>query len=125
MPPLDRSPHAWARLRLDVTCALRRGAWYRVVRLTRDQAVLQVTRARVPVERRLIQTVFQQPSRWSVVPRPADAIALPPPQWGERYAVCPGCHSRAPLSAFPPAMRCPHCRGLFPIAWDERYLKQR
>ena len=124
MRPLDHSPHAWARLRVDVNCALRRGAWYRVVRLSRDRAVLQVTRDRVPVERRLVQTVFQPPNRWSVVPRPADATDLPPRQWGQRYAVCPGCQGRAPISDFPPDMRCPHCRGLFAIAWDEQYLRK-
>src|SRR6266536_5503073 len=47
MPPLEHAPHVWARLRVDTNCALRRGAWYRVLRLTRDQAVLQVTRERV------------------------------------------------------------------------------
>jgi hypothetical protein len=125
MRSLERSPNAWARLRVDVNCALRRGAWYRVVRLTRDQAVLQVTHERVPVERRLLQTVFQQPNEWSVVPRPAESGDLPPRHWGQRYAVCPGCHARAPLSDFPLEMRCPSCRGVFAIAWDEGYLKQR
>jgi hypothetical protein len=124
MPPLEHAPHAWARLRVDTNCALRRGAWYRVLRLTRDQAVLQVTREPVPVERRLVQTVFQPPTRWSVVPRPQDAARVPE-QWGTRYAVCPACHGRAPLNDFPREMRCPHCRGTFEIAWDEHYLKRR
>jgi hypothetical protein len=111
-------------LRVDVNCALRSGAWYRVIRLTRDQAVLQVTRQHVPVGRRLLQTIFQPPTHWTVVPRPEDAANLPA-QWGARYAVCPACQARAPLSDFPPDMRCPHCRGVFAIAWDERYLKRR
>jgi hypothetical protein len=124
MPAIGRSPRAWARLRVDVNCALRRGAWYRVVRLTRDQAVLDVRRERVPVARRLVQTVFSQPSRWSIVPRPKDAANLPS-EWGSRYAVCPMCGGRAPIAEFPPEMPCPQCKGVFAIAWDERYLKRR
>ena len=33
-------PGQWARLNADQSCGLRRGAWYRVVRLTPDEAVL-------------------------------------------------------------------------------------
>src|SRR5436190_1957012 len=43
MEPLrDTLPGAWARLKQDVSCGLRRGAWYRVVGLTPEDAVLQV-----------------------------------------------------------------------------------
>lgn len=115
--------HVWARLRVDVNCALRRGAWYRVVLFTHVNAILDVTRERVPVARRLLQTLFQQPTSWTVVPVPADAINLPP-DWGTRYAVCPACQARAPIGEFSPDMRCPHCRGVYPIGWDERYLKR-
>jgi hypothetical protein len=124
MRPLEHAPHAWARLRVDTNCGLRRGAWYRVLGFTRDQAVLEVTRERVPVERRLLQTVFAPPTRWSVVPRPEEAARMPA-QWGTRYAVCPVCHGRAPLNDFPREMRCPHCHGTFAIAWDEHYLRRR
>ena len=114
----------WARLRVDVNCGLRRGAWYRVVRLTRDKVFLDVTRECVPVGRRLLQTVFQHPTRWTIVPLPQDAANVPP-EWGTRYAVCPACHARAPIRDFPPDMRCPQCRGVFTIGWDEHYLKRR
>jgi hypothetical protein len=95
-----------------------------VVRLTRDQVVLDVRRERVPVKRRLLQTVFAQPTHWSIVPRPKDALNLPA-EWGSRYAVCPVCSARAPIADFPADMRCPQCDGVFAIAWDERYLKRR
>jgi len=121
---LEHQPRAWARLRVDVNCALRRGAWYRVVRLTRDKLVLAVTDEQVPVPRRLLKTVFAQPSRWTVVSRPSDAVNLPS-DWGTRYAVCPACQGRAPISGFSLELACPHCRGVFAVAWDERYLKRR
>ena len=121
---LEHAPQAWARLRVDVNCALRRGAWYRAVRLTRDNVTLDVCRERVPVPRRLLQTLFAPPARWSVVPRPPDAINLPA-DWGSRYAVCPACQGRAPLSGFPYELPCPRCRGVFAVGWDERYLKRR
>jgi len=121
---VEPHPQAWARLRVDVNCTLRRGAWYRVVRLTREKVVLDVTDEQVPVLRRLLNTVFAQPSRWTVVPRPSDAINLPS-DWGTRYAVCPACQGRAPISGFARELPCPHCRGVFAVAWDERYLKRR
>jgi hypothetical protein len=124
MPPTEGSPHVWARLRLDVNCALRRGAWYRVLRLTRHQATLDVIRDRVPVARKLLQTAFEPPATWTIVPLPRDAARVPV-EWGNRYAVCPACHARAPIGDFALDMRCPQCRSVFPIAWDEHYLKQR
>jgi len=86
--------------------------------------LLDVTDEQVPVLRRLLNTVFAQPSRWTVVPRPSDAINLPS-DWGTRYAVCPACQGRAPISGFARELPCPHCRGVFAVAWDERYLKRR
>ncbi|HKW42357.1 MAG TPA: hypothetical protein VJN39_14000 [Gemmatimonadales bacterium] len=124
MHPTEGSPHVWARLRVDVNCALRRGAWYRVVRLTKDTATLDVIRDHVQVRRRLLQTAFEPPSRRTIVPLPKDAARVPR-EWGNRYAVCPACHTRAPIQEFPPDMRCPQCRGVYGIAWDEHYLNAR
>jgi len=121
---LEHSPRAWARLRVDVNCALRRGAWYRAVRLTRDKVTLDVSRERVSLSRNVLQTTFARPARWSVVPRPSDAVNLPA-DWGSRYVVCPACQARAPISGFPYELACPHCRGLFAVGWDEHYLKRR
>src|SRR2546428_10694672 len=63
----DALPGAWARLKLDVSCGLRRGAWYRVVGLTPEDAVLQVPRReRVRVPRRYLQTLFARPRHWTL-----------------------------------------------------------
>jgi len=121
---VEHHPRAWARLRVDVNCALRRGAWYRVVRMTRDKAVLDVTNEQVPVQRRLLKTVFARPSRWTVLPRPSDAINLPN-DWGTRYGVCPACQGRAPIRGYPLELACPHCHPICAVAWDEHYLKPR
>lgn len=121
---IHESHSRWARLRLDVNCGLRRGAWYPVVRFARDDAVLEVTREPVPVSRRLLQTVFSQPHQWTIVPRPDDAVNLPS-EWGGRYAVCPSCRERAPISGHPIDMPCPKCRGVYRLAWDEHYLRKR
>ncbi len=34
-------------------------------------------------------------------------------------------HGRAPISGYPHDLPCPHCRGVFIVAWDEHYLKRR
>ncbi len=115
-------PWAWARLRVDVNCGLRRGAWYRVVSVTRNKAVLEVSREALTVARRLVQMVFSRPFSWSVVPRPEGAAQLPS-EWGARYAVCPVCRARAPIAEHPINLRCPRCNGLFRVAWEERYLR--
>jgi len=118
-------PHSrWARLRVDVNCGLRRGAWYPVVRFVKDRAVLDVTDDRVPVARGLLQTTFTQPLHWSIVPLPDDAVNVPT-EWGGRYVVCPACQARAPLSGHPMDQSCPQCSGVFRIAWDEHYLRPK
>ncbi|HXL05408.1 MAG TPA: hypothetical protein VN964_00690 [Gemmatimonadales bacterium] len=111
-------------MRVDVNCGLRRGAWYPVVRFVKDRAVLDVTDDRVPVARRLLQTVFSPPLQWSIVPLPDDAVNVPG-DWGTRYLVCPACHARAPLSGHPMDLPCARCGGVFRIAWDEHYLRKR
>ena len=121
---VEQSPRAWARLRVDVNRALRRGAWYPVVRLSRDQVVLQVMREQVALPRRLFTTTVARPIRWTVVPCPADATHVPS-DWGTRYLVCPACQSRAPVRGFPLDLSCPGCHCVFAIGWDEHYLKHR
>jgi hypothetical protein len=93
-----------------------------VLSVTRNKAVLEVSRDVLTVARRLVQMVFSRPFSWSVVPRPEGAAKLPA-EWGTRYAVCPVCRTRAPLAGQPINLRCPRCQGLFRVAWEERYLR--
>lgn len=111
----------YARLGADVDCRLRRGAWYRVVRLGPRVAVLDVNREPLPVARDLLQIAPQRPSAWTVVPVPRNARAIPH-SWGRLYAVCPSCRARSPLFGRPASLRCPSCNGLFDVAWGDGYL---
>ncbi len=109
----------WARVRGDINCHVRRGAWYEVLRLTPDEAILEVDNRPFSVPRSsLLQIVPQRPQQWSVVGRPSDAVMVPL-SWGSRYAVCPGCRDRAPLRGHPTEIRCSRCEGVFAVAWDE------
>lgn len=108
----------WARLRSDAEYQLRRGAWYRVLRLTPLEAVLDVNQKQVSVPRAYLQVVPGRPERWSVVPRPRNSVRLPA-TWGSRYAVCPNCRARAPLGRPAVTLRCPKCNGVFDVGWDQ------
>ena len=109
----------WARVRGDVNCHVRRGAWYEVLRLTPDEAILEVVNRPFSVPRSaLLQIVPLRPQRWSVVARPSDAVMVPL-SWGSQYAVCPGCLGRAPLHGHPTEIRCARCDGVFAVAWDD------
>src|SRR2546428_5197036 len=78
----------WARVRGDVNCNVRRGAWYEVVRVSPEDVVLDVNQRTVSIARTSVQIVPIRPQRWSVVARPQDAVNLPL-SWGSRYAVWP------------------------------------
>jgi hypothetical protein len=111
----------WARVRTDVNCHVRRGAWYEVVRLTAEEAVLNVSPERIlSVNRASVQIVPVRPRRWSIVPRPRDAVDLPL-SWGSRYAVCPSCSTRRALTGQPAELACPKCGGVFAVAWDDPF----
>ena len=111
----------WARVQGGVNRRLRRGAWYRVATLSDDQAVLEVNRQRVAVPLAALQIVAAPPQSWSVVARPADAKSLAA-QWGEKYAVCPGCRNRAQLKHAPQTLHCPRCEQTFRVAWGEWFV---
>jgi hypothetical protein len=108
----------WARVRGDINCHVRRGAWYEVLRLTPDEAILEVDSRPFRVPRSSLLIVPRRPQRWSVVARPSDAVMVPL-SWGSRYAVCPGCRDRAALKGHPTEMRCSRCDRAFAVAWDE------
>lgn len=112
----------WARVRARTTCPVRRGAWYRVVRLTPTEAILEVNRQPFAVPRPFLQILPIRPRMWSVVLRPRGSSA-PPPSWGPRYAVCPRCSARAPLPAQAVSMRCPGCGRASVIAWSDSHWR--
>jgi len=111
----------WARLKENVKTPLRRGAWYRVLKLTPTEATLDVKGKPVPLPRGELQLSPTPAVRWTVVPAPKNAPRFPA-TWGTKYAVCPNCRDRAQLEGQPANMRCHRCNGLFEIAWNEPYL---
>jgi len=114
----------WARLKVEGPYPLRRGAWYRVTEFFPDEVVVDVNRKPVTLPLSLLDVRGELPRRWTIVPRPTNAVRLPK-SWGERYGVCPSCKSRALLRGSPQTMPCPRCRGVFPVAWDEQYLHSK
>jgi hypothetical protein len=111
----------WARLQVDAALPVRRGAWYRIVKLTAMEATLNVKGKPVAVPRAQLQLSSEPALRWTVVPAPRAAPRFPS-TWGSRYAVCPSCRDRAPLLDQVASMRCQRCNGLFDVAWDEPFL---
>jgi hypothetical protein len=109
----------WARLKVEGPYPLRRGAWYRVTEFSPDEVVVDVNRKPVTLPLSLLDLRGRLPDRWTIVPRPTNAVRLPE-RWGERYGVCPRCRSRAPLHGSPHAMPCPRCHEVFPVGWDEQ-----
>ena len=110
----------WARLQADVNCHLRRGGWYRVMQVATVEVVLDVNAQPVPVLLPFLEITCSPPRRWTVVPRPANAVNMPP-GWGAEYAVCPSCRHRQQLTSRPKRMSCESCQIDFAVAWDEHY----
>jgi hypothetical protein len=108
-------PHCWARVRARTNAPLRRGAWYRVVRLNADRAVLEVNRQHIPFARGMLQVLPIRPPTWSVVPKPPNSTYVS----GTRYGVCPSCSDRQRLDEGAVVMRCRRCRGTFAIGWSD------
>lgn len=122
----------WARLQADIDVNLRRGAWYRLLKIEGFDAVVDVNRKPVPVVRAFLQISTSPPRRWTVVatptatatPRTARAARAVPADMGSHYAVCPSCRDRVPLHGRPRRMLCRRCSVDFAVAWDEHYLAQ-
>jgi hypothetical protein len=115
-----RRPH-WARVKSVGGLGLRRGAWYRVLSFAPLDVTVDINHKPVVVPRTEIELAATAPQRWTVVPRPSNAPRLPA-SWGDQYAVCPNCRSRAQLHASSPTLRCARCNGQFPVGWEEKYL---
>jgi hypothetical protein len=108
----------WARLRAESSAPLRRGAWYRVLRMTQTDAVLDVNERPMNVPLPALHIASRPPMVWGIVPRPPNARGLPT-SWGARYGVCPKCHARSALPKGPVSMRCSHCGGAFDVGWGD------
>jgi hypothetical protein len=108
----------WASVKTDVKCGLRRGAWYRILKLTGTDAVVDVKGKPLSLPRGQLELTSEAAKRWSVVPSPKNAPRFPA-SWGQRYGVCPSCRDRAQLQGRPAGMRCHRCNGFFEIAWNE------
>src|SRR2546428_6552160 len=102
-----------ARLQEDVDCNLRRGAWYRVTKVTGLEATVEVNRRPLAVPSYAVEIVATPPRAWSVVPLPRRASRLAA-ELGNRYGVCPKCRPRAPLAHPARALTFTRCPGRFP-----------
>jgi hypothetical protein len=112
----------YARLREDVNIRLRRGAWYRVLKVEGLKAILEVNGRQMLVASALLEIVKRPPPRWTVVTQDSGGAKKAPPALAERYGVCPSCTERAPLAKRVRRLRCPYCKYEFEVAWDEAYL---
>src|SRR5260370_13856703 len=83
----------WARLRPAEAGHLRRGAWYRVERLTPLEAVLDVNGTLTAFPRPSLEILPTRPTRWTLVPPPARSAPLPLTS-GARYRVSPNFRER-------------------------------
>ena len=112
----------YARLREDVNIRLRRGAWYRVLKVEGLKAILQVGDRHVLVAAALLEIVKRPPPRWTVVTQTPSTARKAPRALAERYGVCPSCGDRAALAGRVRRLRCNSCKFEFEVAWDEGYL---
>jgi hypothetical protein len=112
----------WARLQANLNIRLRRGAWYRIREAGPLQTALEVEVMGQPVwvPSAFLQIVETPPRRWTIVPRPKNAVRLPP-SWGDSYAVCPSCRGRQPLAGHGATMQCNRCKGTYEVGWNESY----
>jgi len=108
----------WARLLPTANLKIRRGAWYRVLKLGPVDAVIDIRGRATPVPRSMLQLAHNPPNQWTVLPAPRN-VARFPSSWGTQYGVCPSCRERAALEGHPTTLRCRRCNGLFEVGWNE------
>ena len=112
---------SWARVKTDLHLGLRRGAWYRVIRETNSQVILDVDHRPATILREYLEFVSVRPDRWTIVERPSN-VAGAAVAWGQSYGVCPHCTHRAPLVHPVVEAHCSKCGGSFLIDWSAPYL---
>ena len=112
----------YARLRENIKVRLRRGAWYKVVRVEGLKAMLEVNGRNVVVATAFLEIVKRPPPRWTVVTQSPEDARKAPRHLTERYGVCPSCGERAGLPSRMRRLRCAYCKFEFEVAWDEAYL---
>jgi hypothetical protein len=111
----------WGRLRTDLDVQLRRGAWYKVLKVEGLEATIEVNLRPYTILKGLLELSAKPPVRWTVVPVPQH-VKHAPAKPGESYGVCPSCTQRAALPRRAERYTCPRCRRDYAVAWDERYL---
>src|SRR2546428_6714413 len=106
-------PHAeqWARTRVRTSRQVRRGAWYRVIRATALEGVLEENRRPVTVPRTFLQILPFRPTTWSVVTRLPNA-QHPPARWASTYGEFPSCSTHEPAGQHPGRVVEPRCHRL-------------
>jgi len=112
---------SWARVKTDLHLGLRRGAWYRVIRETGSQVILDVDHQPATILREYLEFASVRPDRWTIVERPSD-VAGAAAGWGQSYGVCPHCTHRASLVHPVVEARCSKCGGTFLIDWSTSHL---
>ncbi len=111
----------WARLREDIDCGMRRGAWYDTVSVGQFEISLAVHGQERTFSRDTFDIVATRPTRWTIVVNASNASVIPA-RWAKGYAVCPQCAMRQLPMGRPQALRCDGCNGLYEVAWEETYL---
>ena len=106
----------WARLKVDLRCGLRRGAWYRVIRRAEADAILDVNHRAVTIPCDHLEFTSIRPHRWTIIERPSVDAGLAT-LWGAWYGVCPSCSYRAPLLHAGAEARCSKCGETFLVEW--------
>ena len=107
----------WARLREDVYCGLRRGAWYRVLFAGHEFVAVDVERERLLIPRDVLEFAAVRPAVWTVVLHTRESVSFPPHR-GKRFAVCPNCRLRQVPIGHPRMLRCQRCNGLYEVGWQ-------
>lgn len=110
----------WLRLKVGVNLPLRRGAWYPVEAVTRQDAVVMVEGNPVHVPLEVVELRSTPPQEWTIV-RPEVEAPKAPESLRSGYVVCPKCRARAVLPfARVIRVQCPGCKEVFTMLWGDR-----